>query len=348
MKLPGSHIESFLRRPDDRYPVILVYGPDEGLVRERVERLIASVLEDAADPFRSCDLNADLVQAEPGRLLDEARALSLIGGRRVVRLRQAGDQVTAACKALLALPAIEALVLIEAGELTRSSSLRRLIERAPNAVALPCYRDEGRSLAALIDRLLAERGLQAEADARDYLIEHLGSDRGITRSELDKLALYVADDRYGSERTRRRVSLDDVAAVIGDSATLSIDDLVHAAALGDQAATERCLNRLLAQGESPIRLIRALANHMTRLHRFACQIERGESPERVVAAARPQVHFRRRNDVVRQLRHWRTERTERVLARLIEAEIGCKTTGRPAGTLCRRAAYTICAMARPH
>ena len=240
MKLVGGQIERFLRRPDRS--TVLVYGPDQGLVRERVLRLIATAVDDPSDPFRVSELGADLVRSDPGRLLDEARSLCLLGGRRVVRLRQAGDLATAGCRALLQIEPLEALVVIDAGELAASSSLRRLIEGARNAAALPCYRDEGRDLGELVERLLAEHGLTAEAEARAWLVEHLGADRGITRSEIEKLAL------YWEPAAGEPVTLAAAATMVGDSAALDLDDLVHAAAAGDAPQLERCLDRLLGEG----------------------------------------------------------------------------------------------------
>jgi DNA polymerase-3 subunit delta len=343
VKLGGQPLERFLRHPPPGQPVVLIYGPDQGLVRERVERLLVAVLDDPKDPFRLSELGADAVRADPGRLLDEARALCLVGGRRVVRVRQAGDQVTAACRALLDLGTLAALIVIDAGELGPGSSLRRLIEAAPNAAALACYRDEGRDLGALIDRLLAEHDLRVEPDARAYLVEHLGADRGVTRSELAKLALYFepAADRAGVSR----VTLEAAALVVGDSAALELDDLVHAAALGDANQVERCLDRLLGEGQAPVRLLRALANHVTRLHALALQVEAGEPLEQVIGRARPSIHFRRKASVRAELQRWPAARAVAALGRLLEAEIGCKTTGWPAAAICRRAALGVCLLA---
>ena len=343
MKLSGGQIERFCRRPDPAYPVILVHGADDGLVRERVERLIKTVLDDPKDPFRTSEVSVDQVRAEPSRLADEARSLCLLGGRRVIRLRQASDQATAACRLLLALPAIEALIVIDAGELGAGSSLRRLIEGAPNAVALPCYRDEGRDLAAFVDQQLAERGLGLDGDARAFVLDHVGADRGVTRGELDKLALYLGAGADGG--AARRATLADVAAVIGDSAALGLDDLVHGVALGDMAALERCLERLLGEGEHPVRLVRAQANHFARLHRLAALVERGEPVERVIERARPPIHFRRRSSVGTELRLWSAARAAQALTRLLEAEIACKTTGWPARVLCQEALFALCAEA---
>jgi DNA polymerase III subunit delta len=284
------------------------------------------------------------VRGDPGRLLDEARTLCLMGGRRVVRLRQAGDQATAACRALLALDPLEALVVIDAGELGPGSSLRRLIEGARNAAAIACYRDEGRDLGALIDRLLAEDGLQLEDDARAYLVEHLGADRGVTRNELAKLALYCAasPDRPAPGR----VTLEAAALVVGDTAALELDDLVHAATLGEVAQLERCLERLLGEGQAPVALLRALARHLVRLHQLALQVADGARPEEVVERARPPIHFRRKASVRQALQRWPAARLVAALSRLLDAEIGCKTTGWPAEALCRRALLGVCLEAR--
>jgi len=343
VKIPAGKIERFLRAPDANMPVILIYGPDEGLVRERVDVLIKSVLEDPTDPFRLTDLAADQVKSDPGLLVDEVRSLCLMGGRRVVRVRQAGDILRVAMKSLLDLEVIDALVVIESGDLGRASSLRKLIEAAPNAAALPCYRDEGRDLGSLIDRLLAERSLRVDAEARTYLIEHLGGDRAVTRAELDKLALFVD----ASAETPRKVGFDDVAGMIGDSAAVGLDDLAHATTLGDAKAVERCLNRLLGEGQAPVRLIRTLLNHVTRLRRLALLVDKGETLDRAIGQARPPIHFRRKADVKTSLRRWNGVSLQAAQASLMAAEMSCKTTGQPDHLLCRRTIFSICQHQRP-
>lgn len=338
MKIAAGQIERFLRTPDPKTPVVLIYGPDEGLVRERAALLIKSILEDPNDPFRLSDLAADQIKSDPALLADEARALCLMGGRRVVRVRQAGDMLRAACKTLLATDTIDALVVLEGGDLGRASSLRKQIEQAPNAAALPCYRDEGRDLGKLIDRLLAERHMRPDAEARTYLIDHLGGDRAVTRTEFDKLALFVD----ASAETPKNIRIDDVAGIIGDSAAIGLDDLAHATTLGDARAVDRCLNRLLGEGQAPVRLIRTLLNHVTRLKRLAQLMERGETVDKAMSQARPPIHFRRKIDVKTALRRWSGVQLAAAQAKLMSAELACKTSGRPDRLLCREAIFSIC------
>jgi DNA polymerase-3 subunit delta len=341
MKLFGGRVDQFLSRPDPALSSVLLYGPDEGLVRERALHLVRTVLADPKDPFGLSELGADAVRTDPGLLADEARALCLTGGRRVVRVRQATDQLSGACRTLLALPRLAALVVIDAGELGAASSLRRLFEAAPNAASIACYRDEGRALAGTVHQQLADLGLRAEPDAEAFLVDRLGIDRGITTNELAKLDLYLAPAEADATGLRP-VTLADVAAVIGDSAALGLDDLVHAAALGQAVELERTMGRLLAEGQAPVRLLRSLANHFSRLYQMACLVETGEPVDRVVEQARPPIIMRRRGSFKTELRRWSVAGLAVRVGRLLEAEIGCKTTGRPAAELCRAAALAAC------
>jgi DNA polymerase-3 subunit delta len=246
-----------------------------------------------------------------------------------------------AVRDLLALPIQEGFVLLEAGDLGSTSSLRRLVEDAPKAVALPCYRDEDRGLASLVRTLLAEHGLQVAPDAQAYLEAHLGSDRAVTRAELAKLALYVAG------QPAAKVTLDDVVAVVGDSSVLGLDDAVHAAVLGRRAELEHSLDRLLAEGQPPIRLLKVAAALLLRLLRLQGALEGGGSIDAAIAGARPPIFFRQRPVIAEALRRWPADALAAGLALLQAAEIRCKTAGAPEALICRAVLVQLGSLAQP-
>src|SRR3954451_7759235 len=169
MQVKSSAGEAFLARPDPKAIAVLLYGPDQGLVHERADRLHLEVVPDLKDPFRAVELSPAALKRGAGRLRDEAAAISFGGGRRVLRIRDASDALAAVLKDFLGDPAGDALIVIEAGDLGRQSSLRRLFEAAGNAAALPCYRDEGRGLEQVIRAQLQEAGLTVESNALAWL-----------------------------------------------------------------------------------------------------------------------------------------------------------------------------------
>ncbi|HTO82183.1 MAG TPA: DNA polymerase III subunit delta [Methylomirabilota bacterium] len=337
MKVAGYNVESFLRGIDARFAAVLLYGPDRGLVRERADRVTAAVSGDAGDPFRVSEIPLARLRNEPTILVDEAAALTLDGGRRVVRLRDAGDGAADAVEAFLSMPALGGLLLLEADDLGARSPLRRICEAAGNAAALPCYHDEGEDIGRLVGEELRRAGLHLADDAREFLLMTLGGDRGVTRREIEKLVGYMGQPTDG-----RTVTLADAMACIGDSAALTVDDLVLAVGDGDLAAVERLTTRCLQEGNAPVTILRATGRHFLRLHQIAAA--EGDR-QRAVDSLRPPVFYKHKPRVLAQAQRWPTDRLHGALDRLTDAESECKRTGAPDVTLCRRALLEIAAQA---
>src|SRR5258705_2432766 len=152
--LRGKEIDAFLARPDPRPPIILLYGPDAGLVRERADALMASAVDDPNDPFSLVRLDGDELSAEPSRLVDEAMTVPLFGGRRAIRVRAGSRNFASGVDTLADSPGKDCRLVIDAGELRPESPLRKACERAKTAVAIGCYPDGERDLAKLIDEEL--------------------------------------------------------------------------------------------------------------------------------------------------------------------------------------------------
>jgi DNA polymerase-3 subunit delta len=333
MKIAAARVDKFLAGFPPAIRLLLMYGPDAGLVRERAERVVQRIAGSVADPFRVAEIRGDALRTDPTRLHDEAAALSLIGGRRVVRLRDATDAAVDAVSNVLESVTGDTLVVVESGDLPARSRLRKLCEDSDRAAALPSYPDDPGSLADFVRRTLSDRAVEASPDAVEYLVAVLGADRLASRSELDKLALYAGP---GAE-----VTLDDAIACVGDSGESTLEDVAFAVAGGDGRALSRALSRAYAEGASPIAVLRAAIRHFDRLHATAGHIASGGSAEQAMAALRPPVFFKRQAAFGAQVRAWRLRDLTTALAALNQAESTCKSTGVPAEAVCAQALMTL-------
>jgi len=337
VKLAAREVERFLKAPPPDAHVVLLYGQDQGLIRARREQLLGQWVDDARDAMAVIVLTAEEVRQDPARLADETQAFSMLGGRRAVRIIDAGDGVSASLKAVLGFAAVEAPVVVEAPrELPASSSLRKLCEKDPRAVAIPCYRADARDLPRLVEEGLAGRGLRAEKPAIDHIAAHAGADRAVLDQELEKLALYMGE---GASEVR----FEDAALCVGDSPALELDQLIHATSAGETGRALDMLDRLLAAKQTPVGIVRALANHWRRLWRLALEVEGGGSAEAVVEAARPPIFFRAKPAFKRALQRRRAGRLRADLAALVTAERDCKTTGKPTELIVRRVVLRLAA-----
>jgi DNA polymerase III subunit delta len=338
VKVSTGRADSFVKSPPSNLRVALVYGPDEGLVRERSSKLGASVVENLSDPFLVCELTGAEVAADPARLSDEVSAISMMGGRRFIRVRDAGDNIASIVESVIENTPGDALTVIQAGQLSPRSALRKLAEKSEDAAAIACYADDAGSLDGVIRETLAANDVRITAEAAGWLVGRLGSDRGVSRSEIEKLSLFSGP---GSE-----VDLETAMASVGDSAADSMDDLIYAAVDGDSNGVDLFLMRSFQAGASSVGILRALTNHLMKLETAGVRIAQGEEAARVLKSLRPPVFYKLERRFQNQLKVWRGNVLARGLQLTLEAELQCKRTGIPEELVCGRALLQIASLAR--
>lgn len=331
-----SKPDIFLKAVPAEIRAVLFYGPDAGLVRERTQALGKTVVADLNDPFNVSDIPPEALKTDPARLADEMGAQSLMGGRRLVRVDGAEDATAAAVQNLFGqLPAGDSLLIVSAGDLRPASPLRKLFEGADIAAAVPCYEADARDLVRLATESFRQHKISASQDALSLLSTLLASDRGVARQEIEKLVTLAGEGG--------KLSLEDVAVAIGDSATLDMGDPAWAAGDGNYEELERSLARLFGDGLSPVAILRAAQRHFVRLYEVCASAD----PVGVAMKnLKPPVFWKDESRFGRQAEGWRRERLEQALARLHQAEAECKTTGLRDLTMCSRALMAVASMAR--
>ncbi len=291
----AGDVEGALRRPDPRIGVFLFYGPDTGLINERARALAERSIEDPADPFQLIRIDGDDIASDPARLADEAGTMGLFGAKRAIWVKATTRNIAPAVDAVLKQDLQDTTIVIEGGDLQKSSPLRTVCERSQKALALPCYADEGRSLGAIVDETLKSGGFSIAREARTALLASLGGDRLATRGELAKLMLYA----HG----QREITLQDVDAIMSDVSSLAMDAVVDAAFAGEGAGLEAGSRRLAAEGVNASTLLGAALRHAMALLAARLVVEEGKPVSLAVEGMRG-LHFRRKALVERQLQRW--------------------------------------------
>jgi DNA polymerase-3 subunit delta len=319
--------------------VVLIFGPEQGLVAEQARALVEAANRGSTDPFSLVRLDGAEVAGDPGRLSDEARTIALFGGRRTIWVRDAGMRaIEPALAPLLDDPASDALVVVEAGDLRKGTGLRKRVEDHPTAVAVACYADEAADIDRVITSVAKAEGLTVDADARAALQDLLGADRRQTRAEIEKLCLYA--------RGTGRVTLADVEAVIGDTAAETLDAAIDAALTGDAVDLDRTLSRLLRAGTSAPSILSAALRHVQALSRGRLLVEEGAAPSAAVERMIPPVFFRRKPMVAEALGLWTLADLDTASARLEEAIVGTRRTAALSEAITGNVLMTLASAAR--
>lgn len=338
-------IEQFLRKPGADFRAALLHGRDLGVVRERATQLAGVVTDRPDDPFDCALLTDTDLESEPARLEEELAAISMLGGRRLVRLKLTSAGVRAERTAIEALAAHmegrlnpEAFLLIEAGDLGKESGLRRAAEKASACAAIPCYEDEPGDIARFTREALAAERLALTAEALDLFVSRLPHERGVARQEIERLILFLGPG------TGVTAGAQDLAPFLGVEPEASLAEAASDAFGGRLAAAQTGLKRAAREGHGGAAAVRALTMHLSRLRRIAVARHAGASVPEAVKAA--QVFWKAEREVSRQCRVWTLVEIDEAQPELLLADMACKQTGSPDELIAERVALAMAGRAR--
>lgn len=334
--LKAHEVARFLARPDLSEGIFLAYGPDGGLVRETAQRLIRHLSGDDPSSANVTVFDGPELAADPSLLVLEARSVSLFGGKRILRVRNATKALVMPLTELRDDPGGTAIVL-EADNLPPRDALRALVEAARLGRAMPCYPDTDETLVNLMREAFNQTGIRTDSDVIPTLRDILGNDREVTRREIEKLTLFAAQSKT--------LTREDVLLLCADNGALAIDAILDSTGSGHAERLELALNRAVAAAIAPQQLLAMLTNHFANLRRWRTDVDAGRTPRAVLDNLKPKPHFSRSAALEQQLRLWTEPNLATASERLLQATADSRRRPLLAETILRRTALALCMIA---
>ena len=334
MNFKPSQMESFCRSPNPDVKCVVLFGNNEGAIAMLQKKCAEAVCGDVHDAFHCVVLEMSELSKDCGEVYAEFHAQSLMGGRRVVMVKNADNNLAPLIKNMLPETKSENLLIVSSSTLNTRSSLVTWAKDRPDAIIVGCYEERESDVAADTEKMLRDKGLSTDMATLQFLCARLSPDRKINQGEIDKLEMYLG--------TRKNVTKQDVEAAVSDVAGANVEDLCYYTAGGNLAKATAYFSRLTGEGEDAATLVRQISYHFMKLLECSAQLESGVSMDSVLKSVRPPLMFYRKDEFVRQLRLWRKDYLSDALTKLYECERDCKTTGMPANEL---ASYLIMRLA---
>ncbi|MGA9658190.1 MAG: DNA polymerase III subunit delta [Asticcacaulis sp.] len=323
-----AEIDTFFNRPTAHIAGVLIYGKDRSQVIERCTALAKKIVPDITDPFNVSLMTDSDIENDPARLEGELQSLSMMGGRRLIRLKFFSekailDKAVAASLKAHASGAFnpEAFIIIEAGALGSDSALRRLADADKNLVSIACYEDETGDVIRMAREALAADGVSLSSAAMDIFAQRLPKERGIARQEIERLILFIGP---ASHKTLNEVELQEFLGVEPEA---SLFKAASDAFGGRMKPAQAGLRRAFAEGEKGADALRALSQHYNKLKLLKSNLDKGLSPKEATRNAG--VFWKDEDDMLRQARNWHFTTLDGLAQDLIEADKACKSTGMP-------------------
>lgn len=320
MNFKPAQFESFCKSPDPAVKCVVLYGNNEGEISMLRKKCAEAVCGSTEDAFRYCALRMDDISKDGGEVYAEFHSQSLMGGRRVIVVQNADNNLTVLLKKMLPETASENLLILTSSTLKKSSSLITWGKDRSDVLLVGCYEDRETDIPAEAAAMLQAKGLKTDNATLQILCARLSPDKRVNQSEIDKLEMYMGE--------RKMVTADDVRQAVSDVAGANVEDLCYFVAGGNILKADKIYNRLLKEGEEPATLVRQLEYHFGRLLECAAQMADGKSFDEIARAFN--LMFYRKDDFYKQVKFWNKEQLLSALNMLYECERDCKTTNMPA------------------
>lgn len=320
MNLKGGEIARYLARPDPSRPALLIYGQDAMRVTlKRAEAVASLVGENAEEEMRLNRLTGAGLKKDPASLMDAIKEVGFFPGPRVVLVEDTPDSGADAIRAALeAWQPGDAVIVVTAGGLAKSSTLRKLFEPHKQAVAAPIYDDPPGE--EEITHWLAASGLrEVPRDAmRDLMTLARALDPGDMRQTIEKIGLY----KYGDSTplTPAEIALSTPATIEAE-----MDELLHVVAEGRSDEFGPLMRRIEGQGITPVSLCIAALRHFRALHMAAAD---PQGPGAGLSRMRPPVFGPRRERMARQAQNWGVAPLEEAVSQLLTTDLTLRSSSR--------------------
>lgn len=330
--------DHFVKSPPSDMRFFLVHGNDEGLIHERAKALVKACLSGDMDPMRLSRFEADGLAREPGRLADEAYAVSMFGGFRALWIDAGARDLAPLLAPIFERPPVDCAIIIEAGSLKKGAPIRNLFEQSGKSASIECYADERKALVGVVDAEAREAGVVISAEAKDYLLSLLGSDRLTSRGEVAKLMLYA--------RGAGKVELADVEAIVSDAAPSGLDMIVDEALLGNMSEVEKGAGRYFGDGGDAGLLLMRLLSRVQLLRQIRLEMDAGKPFDAVLQGMYVRLPTPARQALARQAERWSAAGLARRLPALHAVAARARRQGGLAPVVVTRALWALASGAR--
>jgi DNA polymerase-3 subunit delta len=325
MQIKPYQAEAFINNIANNNEIFccLVYGVESGLVSIRSKKIATKIAPDLSDPFLVVNLNEKQLDEDKGRLADEFAAISMLGGRKVI-IVDGGNKITESLKIIFE-PAKnqkdfkivgDNFIVILAGDLDKSSSLRKFAEGSSYIAAIACYEDDAATIATIIRQKFKEQNFTFDNDAVEILLDKFGKNRQIILNEIDKLILFMGEKRH--------ITAGILQENIADVTDISAFQFVEEFANRDVRKSIFCLEKIFAEKTSPITIIRFLTNYFGKLSLVQDNIKNGSSLDLEMKIQN--IFFKQQPAFKKHLNIWNQKAIANLLVKLQDLEIKCKNS----------------------
>ena len=318
---------------------ILIYGPNEGLIRDHIKKIKNVYLSNV--DFEEISITGKSLDLDPNILETSANSISMFNSYKLIILESLKDKNMSEIENVVNSAPSQTMLILKADNLKKTSKLRKLFESNAQCYALACYEDDAKSMMRLVDNFVKENSISIDRDIKNYLMQTLSTDRMISFNELQKISLFYAN-------VDANPNLEEIKNLLNDTSSNNLQKMNESVMYGNTTKSSNIISKLLSEGNNPISILRSLINYLKRLQKVKVEMKKGSNFDTAIKFLRPPLFWKDKDSFQQHCVHWPLNKIEKNLAQLLDTEIDCKTNSKLSSILCERSLLTICHEGKQH
>lgn len=311
---------------------ILIYGPNEGLVKDQIEKLTKNYLSQG--DYEEISFNGKDLDEDPGSLEAIIRSVSMFFKNKIVTADGIKDKHLSIIEEVVLKAPEQGVLIIREGSLSKSSKMRKFFEVHKTCLSLPCYEDDSRSIMKNIEEFTRKNKFELSRDIKNYLLQSLSNDRMISKRELEKIEIFY-------KNSNSKIKLEEIKILLNDSSSQNLNKMNEHVMFGNTTKSSKIINKLLSEGTSPISLVRSLINYLSRVQQTKIEMKKGNNFDSSIKILKPPVFWKDKDNFQKHCFKWPLRSIELGLNQLLETEITCKLNSKLANINCEKSILLI-------
>lgn len=324
MKIANAQIESYINKISEaKICGAMLFGFEQSLIDYRAKLISQKIVSDLSDPFLVSEISKERFVEDNSVLMDEFLSFSMLGGRKLIILRDLNSSAITALGKILKdsfsspnQDSEQNFILIIAGNVDKNIALRKFIEDSPYFAAIACYEDSSQTITKFIEDKFRQNNINFEAGCAEYLMEQIGKNRQIIELEIAKIADFLEPNQ---KLTTSIIS--QTSALIAEAQS---DEFINNFVSANFAQSLICGEDLLKNGFEAIGLMRFLSNYLIKLQTVKTAINQGLNQEFEIKAQR--LFFKQEIEFRKHLKLIELKQIAFYLKKLAELELKIKTS----------------------
>ncbi len=272
MKIPPAQIENYIQKISaEKIIGCLIFGPEAAVVSHRFDVIAKKISPNLSDVFLVTNISKERLAEDKGILIDEFLSMSMLGGRKLILIKDGEAASAAALKLLFEdqnfFQKSENFILIQGGDLDKSSALRKVCEDNPHFAAIACYEDNDAVIKKYISDELNRRRIKFNSQVVAMFLEKFGKDRQMILQEMRKMITFLGEDK--------NLTIEVVERLTASESEISIAEFINNFAAKKFDLALISAEKLFRNAIDAITILRFLSNYMQKLHQARVEIDSG-------------------------------------------------------------------------